>query len=154
MQKKWNDYWKQMATTDDELDALLESGALSTVTISKARKFISAWNKLKKQADELDQFITPVEPIQVTIPFHSPEFAELWKRWKEYLQEQHGEGVRSRAELSALEHLEKLSKNDENKASAILRYAMANRYRNFFAIDEKDNNQPPKEATAKKSDWD
>lgn len=155
MQTKWNEYWKVLENTDKELTEFLENGCLSTIAAGKAKKFLSAWNAQKKLASELDQYITPVEGLQVAIPFKSKSFEEMWTRWKEYLSEQHGQLVRSRSEQSALEHLEKISKGDDARAIEFLRYAMANRYRNFFVIDEKDTAMPPKaEMTGKKSDWD
>lgn len=154
MQNKWNEYWKQLETTEKELNLFLESGCLSTIAAAKSKKFLEAWNKQKKGAAELDQYITPVEPTQVTITFKTKAFEEMWKRWKEYLSEQHGQLIRSRSEQSALEHLDKISKGDDTRAIEFLRYAMANRYRNFFVIDEKDAGLPPKsEATGKVSDF-
>ena len=155
MQTKWNEYWKQLETVDKELTEFLENGCLSTIAAGKAKKFLNAWNTQKKIAYELDQYITPVEGLQVKIPFKSKAFEEMWTRWKEYLSEQHGQLVRSRSEQSALEHLEKIAKGDDARAIDFLRYAMANRYRNFFVIDEKDTGLPPRpEGGTKKSDWD
>ena len=57
--------------------------------------------------------------------------------------------MRSRSEQSALEHLNKIAKSDDARAIEYLRYAMANRYRNFFAIDEKDAALPPADITKK-----
>lgn len=144
MLKKWNEYWKQLETTDKELVEFLENGCLSTIAATKSKKFLDAWNKQKKLAAEMDQYIAPVEATQVKIPFGSKEFEEMWTRWKEYLSEQHGQLMRSRSEISALEHLDKIAKADESRAIEFLRYAMANRYKNFFPIDEKDIKQPAK----------
>lgn len=154
MQTKWNEYWKQLLNVDKELTEFLENGCLSTIAVTKAKKFIAAWNLMKKLADDMDDFISPVEAMQVKIPFKGKAFEEMWQRWKEYLSEQHGQLLRSRSEQSALEHLEKISKADEKRAIEFLRYAMANRYRNFFVIDEKDTGLPPKPEGSKKSDWD
>lgn len=152
MQDKWNEYWQQLEKCDQELNTFLENGCLSTIAAGKARKFLDAWNKQKKLAADFDKYITPVEALQVEIPFKSTQFADMWKRWKDYLSEQHGQLMRSRSEQSALEHLNKIAKSDDARAIEYLRYAMANRYRNFFAIDEKDASMPP--AENKKSDWD
>ena len=145
MQTKWNEYWKQLEAVDKELTEFLENGCLSTIAATKAKKFIDAWNKQKKLAADMDDYISPVDAMQVKIPFNSKAFEEMWQRWKEYLSEQHGQLIRSRSEQSALEHLEKISKADDARAVEFLRYAMANRYRNFFVIDEKDTAFPPKQ---------
>ena len=155
MQEKWNEYWKQLLAVEKELNEFLEDGCLSTIAVGKAKKFLSAWNKQKKLASEMDDYISPVEATQVKIPFKSKAFEEMWTRWKEYLSEQHGQLIRSRSEISALEHLEKISKGNDARAIDFLRYAMANRYRNFFVIDEKDAGLLPRpEVTNKKNDWD
>lgn len=145
MISKWNDTWKQVETCEKELNEFLESGTLSTIAVSRSKKFIAAWNKLKKLAEEMDAFISPVEPMQVTIPFKSKEFEEMWQRWKDYVQEQHGQSIKSRSEISSLEHLNKISKGNDEKAIDFLRYAMHGRYKSFFAVDEKDIKQPAKE---------
>jgi hypothetical protein len=139
---KWNEYWKQMELTETELNEFLEGGCLSSIAITKSKRFLAAWNKQKSLAHELDQYITPVQPAEVEIPFESPEFSEMWKRWKEYLLEQHGQLIKSRSEISALEHLKKISRSNDAKAIDYLRFAMANRYRNFFQVDDKDTKQP------------
>lgn len=154
MKEKWNEYWKQLEITNNELQDFLENGGLSSLSIAKTKKLLAAWNKQKKLAAEMDQYITPVEPVDIKIPFHSDEFTAMWERWRNYLKEQYGQLMRSRAELSALEYLDNISKSDDKKAIHILRYAMANRYRNFFEIDEKTTKQPAKEESAKKSDFD
>jgi len=154
MQDKWNEYWLQLEKCDTELNAFLDNGCLSTIAAGKAKAFLAAWNKQKKLAADFDKYITPVEAIEVELPFKSTQFADMWKRWKDYLSEQHGQIMRSRSELSAVEHLNKISKSDDARAIEYLRYAMANRYRNFFAIDEKDASMPPlPEKTGKTSDW-
>jgi DNA repair photolyase len=135
-----------MESVEDELQEFLSNG-LSTVTLKSSRKFISSWNAFKKLAADMDQYITPVEPMEVKSPFASEEFDKMWKRWKEYLSEQHGQLMRTRSEVSALEYLDKISKSEEKKAIYILRYAMANRYRNFFEIEEKDTKKPAKDDT-------
>ena len=145
MKDLWNKYWKLLEETNMELNAFLEEGGLSTISIGKSKKFLTSWNKQKKMAADLDQFITPVEAMEVKFPFNSDEFTEMWQRWKDYLSEQYGQLMRSRSEVSALEYLDKISKSDEEKAIYILRYAMANRYRNFFEIDERAAKQPAKE---------
>lgn len=142
MISKWEEFWKQLEATDKELTEFLENGGLSSLSHTKAKKFINAWNKQKKMASELDQYISPVAPAQVEIPFKSSKFTEMWSRWKDYLLEQHGQLIRSRSEISALEHLKKITKGNDELAIECLRYAMANRYRNFFLVEDKDNKMP------------
>lgn len=142
MISKWEEFWKQLELTDNELNDFLENGGLSTIALTKAKKFIQAWNKQKKIASEIDQYISPVVPAQVEIPFRSSGFSEMWTRWKDYLLEQHGQLIKSRSEISALEHLKRITKGNDELAIECLRYAMANRYRNFFLVEDKDNKMP------------
>ena len=151
MKEKWNEYWKQLENCEAELNNFLESSSMSDMVVAQMKKFLSSWNKQKKLAAEIDQYITPVAPLEIKLPFSSDEFTDMWQRWKEYLNEQHGQMMRTRSEKSALEHLNKLSKGNDEKAVEFLRYAMANRYRNFFAIEERDTKQPAKEEPAGKS---
>ena len=57
MQEKWNEYWKQLLAVEKELNEFLEDGCLSTIAVGKAKKFLSAWNKQKKLASEMDDYI-------------------------------------------------------------------------------------------------
>jgi hypothetical protein len=142
MIQKWEEYWKQMEITDTELSDFLENGGLSSIAMNKMKKFIAAWNRQKKMAGEIDQYISPVEPAEVERLFDSAAFEQMWSRWKDYLLEQHGQLIKSRSEMSALEHLKKITKGNDDVAIECLRYAMANRYRNFFLVEDKDNKMP------------
>lgn len=142
MIQQWNEYWKQLEKADEELNEFIENGGLSSLSITKMKKFLQSWNKQKKLAQELDQYISPLEAVTIEIPFESQAFSEMWIRWKDYLLEQHGQLMKSRSEKSALEHLKKISRGNDDKAIEYLRYAMANRYRNFFQVEDKDNKQP------------
>ena len=144
MKITWEKLWKSLDKTEKALSDFLENGGLSSAALSKSKPFIKEWNGLKKQMADFDNFISPVEPIEVKSPFRTEALAEMWKRWKNYLAEQHGQTVGTNSEQSALEQLHEYAKGDEEKAVKFLRYAMTNRYRNFFAIEEKDMKQPAK----------
>ena len=154
MKDKWKELSDQFTAADSELDEFIENSGMSTIDANRMKKFIKAWNSLKRMSVDFDKIIAPVEPLEIKFTFSSEDFAAMWKRWKEYLSEQHGQLMRTRAEQSALEHLDKISKNNEAVAMEYLRYAMANRYRNFFAIDDADKTKPAKsEETKSKSDF-
>jgi hypothetical protein len=144
MTQLWNKIWEQLTKADQEFSEFLET--LTPVAIKKSAKFIKEWNALKNKLGELDNYIAPVEPIEVELPFEDELFKMAWKTWKEYLQEQHGQLMRSRSEQAALHHLQEISQGNPDKAIKILRYAMACRYKNFFEINENTSKQPPKEA--------
>jgi len=140
----WDKVWKHLDKTEAALNDFLANGGLSSIALTKSKAFIKEWNAYKKQVDEFDNFITPVEPIDVKSPFKTEAVVEMWKRWKNYVAEQHGQIIGSNSEQSALELLHDYAKGDEEKAVKILRYAMSCRYKNFFAIEEKDMKQPAK----------
>lgn len=150
MKIAWEKVWKQLEKTENALNNFLENGGLSSVALIKSKPFIKEWNAYKKQLTEFDNFITPVEPCEIKFPFKTEAMTEMWKRWKNYLGEQHGQSMGTHSEQSALEQLMEYAKGDEEKAVKFLRYAMTNRYRNFFAIEDKDTKQPAKEEPAGK----
>jgi hypothetical protein len=144
MKATWEKVWKQLDKTEAALNEFLANGGLSSIALSKSKAFIKEWNSYKKQVTDFDQFISPVEPLDVKSPFKTEAVIEMWKRWKNYLAEQHGQSMGSCSEQSALEQLHEFAKGDEEKAVKFLRYAMTNRYKNFFSIEEKDMKQPAK----------
>lgn len=155
MKQKWAEICTVLTDADKEFTAFIESAGLAANDMKKLQKFIKAWNLLKKQAVDFDTYLQPAEALEIELPFKSEAFERMWKRWKEYLSEQHGILIRSRSEVSALEHLDNISKGDENAAMYYLRYAMTTRYRSFFVVDEKDAAKPAApEGPAKTSDWD
>ena len=144
MKATWEKVWKQLDKTEAALNDFLANGGLSSIALTKSKAFIKEWNAYKKQVTDFDNFVSPVEPLDVKSPFKTEAVAEMWKRWKNYLGEQHGQSMGTYSEQSALEQLHEFAKGDEEKAVKFLRYAMTNRYKNFFAIEEKDMKQPAK----------
>jgi len=145
MRIAWEKAWKQLDKTESALNDFLANGGLSSIALTKSKAFIKEWNGYKKLVTDFDNFLTPGEPLIVQSAFKTDAVAEMWTRWKNYLSEQHGQSMGTNSEQSALELLHEYSKGDEEKAVKFLRYAMTNRYRNFFAIEEKDMKQPAKE---------
>jgi len=153
MKEKWEQFSTEVEKSNNELNEFLFNGGLNTLVLKKAEKFVKQWNNTKKLALEIEKYIMVVDPLEIQFPFKNERLTEMWQRWKDYLSEQHGQLIRTRSEKSAIEHLMELAKGDEEKAVKFLRYAMTNRYRNFFAIEEKDTKQPDKRET-KGSDFD
>jgi len=153
MKEKWEQFSTEVEKSNSELNEFLFNGGLNTLVLKKAEKFVKQWNSTKKLALEIEKYIMVVDPLEIQFPFKNERLTEMWQRWKDYLSEQHGQLIRTRSEKSAIEHLMELAKGDEEKALKFLRYAMTNRYKNFFAIEEKDTKQPDKRET-KGSDFD
>lgn len=140
----WNDIWNQIETSEGKLQDFLQTSGLSAIQLKKLQKFIREWNKVKKMAEVFDQFITPVNPIEVESPFDQDDFRYMWKMWKEYLQEQHGLLIRSRMEQASLEYLSDISGNDVDKAINIIRFCMKSGWRGIYAnMKEKSNTEKP-----------
>ena len=153
MKEKWEQFSTEVEKSNSELNDFLSNAGLNTLVLKKAEKFVKQWNNTKKLALEIEKYIMVVDPLEIQFPFKNERLTEMWQRWKDYLSEQHGQLIRTRSEKSAIEHLMELAKGDEEKAVKFLRYAMTNRYKNFFAIEEKDTKQPDKRET-KGSDFD
>jgi hypothetical protein len=153
MKEKWEQFSTEVEKSNSELNDFLSNAGLNTLILKKAERFVKQWNSTKKLALEIEKYIMVVDPLEIQFPFKNERLTEMWQRWKDYLSEQHGQLIRTRSEKSAIEHLMELAKGDEEKAVKFLRYAMTNRYKNFFAIEEKDTKQPDKRET-KGSDFD
>jgi len=153
MKEKWEQFSTEVEKSNSELNYFLSNAGLNTLILKKAEKFVKQWNSTKKLALEIEKYIMVVDPLEIQFPFKNERLTEMWQRWKDYLSEQHGQLIRTRSEKSAIEHLMELAKGDEEKAVKFLRYAMTNRYKNFFAIEDKDTKQPDKRET-KGSDFD
>ncbi len=153
MKDKWEQFSNEVEKSNSELNDFLSNAGLNTLILKKAEKFVKQWNNTKKLALEIEKYIMVVDPLEIQFPFKNERLTEMWQRWKDYLSEQHGQLIRTRSEKSAIEHLLELAKGDEEKAVKFLRYAMTNRYKNFFAIEDKDTKQPDKRET-KGSDFD
>lgn len=134
----WEEYWTLLEKANKQLTDYLNAPA-----DNKLKKFVDLWNKLTKNAEKIDIHFQPaLLPIEKDLPIAGSEFAEMWTRWKEYLQEQHGRVLRSRAEKSALELLAEWSGKDAESACFILRHAMAGGARNFYLVTKAQSNKP------------
>lgn len=142
MIQHWDKIWKQVEETNKELETFLENGGLTTSSIKKIGGFVKTWNLLKKMVEDFDQFVTPVEPISNILPWETQTFIDQWKFWREYLQEQHGQVMRSRSEKMALAYLEQLADGNEEKACKIIEFTCYLRAKSFILPPAKkeDNN--------------
>ncbi|MFZ4705489.1 MAG: hypothetical protein ACOYMF_05720 [Bacteroidales bacterium] len=140
----WNDVCTQIELTDKKLTEFIDKAGLSTLQLNRLKKFLKEWNETKKLANAFDDFLSPVDPIEIESPFDQDDFRYIWKTWKEYGQEQHGRLMRSRMEQMSLHYLAEISENNPDQAIGYLRFAMANGYKSFFKVEAKDKTTPPK----------
>ena len=138
----WKEICAQVENSEVKLQEFINTAALSALQIKKLQQFIKEWNQVKKLAEQFDEFISPVDHIEMQSPFDQEDFRYMSKMWKEYLQEQHGTLMRSRSEQMSLDLLTELAENDVDKAIFYLRFAIAHRYRKFFIVDEKAKSTP------------
>lgn len=143
MLRHWNKIWEQVEVSNKELDDFLQNGGLTSSVIKKLSGFVKTWNSLKMMMQEFDQFVTPVEPILNMLPWETTAFSEAWKFWKEYLQEQHGQVLRSRSEKASLAWLEELAGSNEEEAIKIIYFSCYLRAKSFILPPQKkeDNNK-------------
>ena len=142
MRKHWDRLWDKMEEIDKQFDDYLQNAGLSASGVKKTKPLVKVWNDFKRLASEFDQYITPVEEIANTLPWETSRFAGKWNFWKEYLQEQHGQVMRSRSEKMALEYLAGLADDNEEKACKIIDFSCYLRAKSFIIPPEKkeDNN--------------
>lgn len=153
MIQPWNELCAQMETSEGKLQEFINSAGLSALQVKKLQQFIKEWNQVKKLAEQFDQFITPLDPLTVELPFDQEDFRYMWKMWKDYLREQHGILMRSRMEKASIENLEEISGGDVDKAIAYIRRSMNGPYRRIYAIEYNDSKIPEKQPVEDGSNW-
>lgn len=133
--------WDNMSNTMVEYNALiteLSGEQINDPRIKKAiKKLIDLWTKIINQRNELDKYMEPIPAIDIKLPFKSEEFAEMWKTYKEYLQEDYGIVIGSRRESIMLNNIKKMSDNNEKRALDMLELFIANGYKSMFKPSDK-----------------
>ncbi len=124
---------------------------------AKAHEILkSQWNKLISLHNEFDKMVEPLTPIALKSPFESPEFIEMWKLYKEYLEETHNQYIPSRRELIMLRRLNRFANGDEKRAINMLEYFICAGSKGIYKPTEKQltGEEPPKSDDANQSDFD
>lgn len=137
MRNEWDKLYEALAEFQTEMEELLPELPQSKNFNARSTAIKRRWALAQKLANDLNEMITPANPIPVKSPFDHADFITTWQMWKEYLQEQHFIQMRSRMEVNGLNRLAELSGNDHTKAIKILKLAMATGYKNFFKNEEK-----------------
>lgn len=137
MKDHWEKLGNEVHALKGQLEALLEMVPQSAKFYTATANINKQWKKLQHAFDDMDPFISPAKSVAVTnaLLAHQP-LAEAWQLWKDYLVEQHGLFMRSRAEVMALKRLAELSNGDPVKAVRYLEYAMGRMDKNFYAVNE------------------
>lgn len=140
MKEIWEKAEDNIVVFKSELEELFEILPKSTAFMKKINSLNKAWRKVQISLNEMDKYITPVKSIEVkSTLLNNSRFTESWQLWKDYLNEQHGIFMRSRAELMALKRLVDISGDNPDKAISYLEYAMSRLEKNFYKVIEQED---------------
>jgi len=131
MKPQWENLKKSIGKHADILQEFINN-VTDPKTIKNLDKLMSGYNKVLALSDEFDKVVEPIAPLEVKLPFNTPEFAEEWTFYKEYLMEQHGSYASSRTQIKMLRSLGKWSNGSQERAIEILDFLSINRYKKFF----------------------
>lgn len=136
MKQSWDILQNDLLNLKTQIEELLEILPKSTVFYKKTMVLNKSWKNVLKSVHDVDAFITPVKSIKVHSPLlDNDEFKATWIFWKEYLSEQHGIVMRSRAEFMSLKRLMDISGNDPKSAIHTLEFVMSRPTdKNFYKI--------------------
>lgn len=137
MNQTWERLGTDVHTLKDELEQLMEMLPLSNKFHQQAQSINKAWKRLQSTVTAMNLFITPVKSIEIQSPFlTNAEFSATWKFWKDYLIEQHGIHLRSRAEQMSLKQLFTMADKKPELAVKYLEYAMYRGTKAFFKVSD------------------
>lgn len=138
MREQWETLCAETQNLKEQLEELLEMLPLSAKFQQKTNAINKRWKRLQHAVNDVDQFITPVKSVKVVSPLlESEDFKKAWQFWKEYLNEQHGIVMRSRAELMGLKRMHDLTEGKPELAIKYLEFAMSRPTdKNFYKVNE------------------
>jgi len=138
MRQSWDTLLNETQSLKEQLESLLEMVPQSAKFHKKTQEINKVWKRLQRAVNDVDQFITPVKSVKITSPLlEDAEFKATWQLWKEYLNEQHGIVMRSRAELMGLKRLAEISESKPDVAVKYLEFAISRPTdKNFYKVNE------------------
>lgn len=137
MLEHWEKLGDEANKFKEQLEALLEMVPQSAKFYAATNNINKHWKRVQHAFSEMDPFITPVKSVEVNNALLAhPALAQTWELWKEYLVEQHGIHLRSRAEVMGLKRLSEISGGDAAKAARYLEFAMSRTDKNFYAVND------------------
>ena len=150
MKQTWDVTEKHILEFKEELEKLIENLPKSAKFHQQTAAINKRWKKVQFSLNEMDQFITPVKSIEVKCKLlEDPAFLESWNFWKDYLNEQHGIFMRSRAELMSLKRIMDFSNNNAQTAIRYLEFAMGRMDKNFYKVNETEEPKKPDASNTK-----
>lgn len=143
MKQTWETVENNFVAVKQELEELNELLPKSVKIHQKVATLNKAWKKLRISLSEMDKFITPVKSVEVkSALLNDQAFRDCWILWKEYLHEQHGIFIHSRAELISLKRLMDISGDNPKIAISFLEYSMSRIEKAFYKVIEKEEKKP------------
>ena len=137
MKQAWEAAEQSIVIFQQELEELHTLLPTSVKIYQKVARLNKAWKKVKVTLNEMDKFITPVKSVEVkSALLNDLSFRESWTLWKEYLNEQHGIFMRSRAELMGLKRMMDISGENPQIAISFLEYSMSRLEKAFYKVNE------------------
>lgn len=137
MKESWDSLCDDVQNLKEQLEELLEMVPQSAKFHQKTNAINKVWKRLQKGVNDVDQFITPVKSIKVVSPLlEDGDFKQAWQLWKDYLNEQWGIVMRSRAELMGLKRMADIAEEKPALAIKYLEFAMSRMDRNFYKVNE------------------
>lgn len=132
MKEEWDNYIDGLSEFGDAVTELLNALKPGPKT-DKIKKMVnSRWEKLRKITERIGEMVSPIDPEEIKLPYESPQFAEYWSRYKDYLQEEHNVFIKSRRENELLKVLHSWAKDSESKAIMIVSFLIRSGYKSFF----------------------
>ena len=132
MKDKWDNYIDSLSAFGEDITELLIALKPGPKTDKIKKQVNLRWEKLRKLTDAIGELIVPIDPEDIILPYENPQFAEYWKRYKEYLQEEHHNFMQSRRENELLKVLKVWGGESDKKAISILSFLIRSGYRSFF----------------------
>ena len=149
MKESWDTLCDDVQNLKEQLEELLEMVPQSAKFHQKTNAINKVWKRLQKGVNDVDQFISPVKSVKVSCPLlEDAEFKKTWQFWKEYLNEQHGIVMRSRAELMSLKRMMDISEGKPEVAIKTLEFVMSRSTdKNFYKVKETELAPEPADKT-------
>lgn len=138
MRDEWDELGLQAQALNEALKEIIEVMPQGPAMYKREVKAKKAWEKFKNSFNAFDGFISPMKAVEIKEPWNDPEFLSTWKFWKDYLQEQHGQWIRSRSEVMSLKKLKEFSGDNPKKAIKLLEHAMYTRAKNFYMVSDEE----------------
>lgn len=135
MKQEWENIGTEIHNVKQELENLLEMLPQSAKIHKQVNALNKVWKRLQKSIGDFDAFVMPVKSVKVSSPLlEDPDFRKAWQNWKEYLSEQHGIVMRSRAELEALKRMGLYTDDKPEPAIKYLSFAISRMDKNFYVV--------------------